>query len=244
VLTGNEWDMFLVAPPLLGRPVDRVLVVGNAGGTIARAFGELYPQATIDGVEIDPEVSEAGRRYLGLGDNPKLTVIDEDGRPYLQHTKRRYDLILVDAYHQPYIPFYLATKEFFELARRRLEPGGIIALNVAAVPEDHRLAEALGTTVRAAFPQAWRWEALRFNELVLGFDVAIDRETLAERVRQINPSVEVLADLFAAGARPVVEEGDPLTDDRAPVEWLTDRMIIEHIAEGGELDEDFLPTKP
>ena len=36
----------------------------------------------------------------------------------------------------------------------------------------------------------------------------------------------------------------PLTDDRAPVEWLTDRMIIDFVARGGELDEDYLPTRP
>jgi MFS family permease len=39
VLTGSEWDMFLIVPPLLERPVERMLVIGNAGGTIARAFG-------------------------------------------------------------------------------------------------------------------------------------------------------------------------------------------------------------
>jgi hypothetical protein len=37
---------------------------------------------------------------------------------------------------------------------------------------------------------------------------------------------------------------EPLTDDRAPVEWLTDRMIIDYVVRGGELDEDLLPTAP
>jgi spermidine synthase len=244
VLTGGEWDMFLVVPPLLDRPVERMLVVGNAGGTIARAFGELYPDVKIDGVEIDPEVSEAGKEYLGLDDNPNLTVIDEDGRPYLQLTDERYDLIVVDAYRQPYIPFYLATREFFELARDRLRPGGVLALNVAAVPGDRRLSKAVGSTVLAAFPQVWRWKPLRFNELMLGFDVPLERATVAERVQAVNPRVDVLADLFAADVELVQQEQDPLTDDRAPVEWLTDRMIIEHIARGGELDEELLPTKP
>jgi spermidine synthase len=244
VLTGGEWDMFLVVPPLLERPVERMLVIGNAGGTIARAFGELYPGVVIDGVEIDPEVSEAGRRYLGLEDNPNLNVIDEDGRPYLQLTNERYDVIVVDAYRQPYIPFYLATREFFELTRERLTEGGILALNVAAVPGDDRLSRAVGSTVLAAFPQAWRWKPLRFNELMLGFDAPVERETLVSRVRGVNPRVDVLADLFASEVEPVAQVEDPLTDDRAPVEWLTDRMIVEHIARGGELDEDLLPTKP
>jgi spermidine synthase len=244
VLTGGEWDMFLVVPPLLDRPVERMLVIGNAGGTIARAYGELYPDVEIDGVEIDPEVTEAGRRYLGLGDNPKLVVHDADGRPFLQLTDRRYDVIVVDAYRQPYIPFYLATKEFFELARERLEPGGILALNVAAVPGDERLSEAVGSTVLAAFPQAWRWKPLRFNELVLGLDEPLDRDVLLERVQRVNPRISILGELFSRDLEPVRASEDPLTDDRAPVEWLTDRMIIEHISSGGELDEDLLPTKP
>src|SRR5918995_6434628 len=84
VLTGGEWDMFLLVPPLLDRPVERMLVIGNAGGTIARAYGQLYPDVEIDGVEIDPEVSDAARRYLGLEDNPRLNVITADGRPYLE----------------------------------------------------------------------------------------------------------------------------------------------------------------
>jgi len=44
--------------------------------------------------------------------------------------------------------------------------------------------------------------------------------------------------------RPLVASGRPWTDDRAPVEWLTDRMIVSYAAEGGRLDEDYLPTRP
>ena len=244
VLTGGVWDTFLLVPPLLDRPVRRMLVIGNAGGTVARAYGELYPEVRIDGVEIDPDVTAAGRRYLGLGDNPNLRVIHADGRPYLELADRSYDLIVVDAYHQPYIPFYLATKEFFRLARDRPTPGGVVALNVAAVPGDERLSEAIGSTLLAAFPQAWRWRPLRFNELVLAFDREITREELARRVEGAPPEVEALVPLFQADLVAVGAETEPLTDDRAPVEWLTDRMIIDFVSRGGELDEDSLPTQP
>jgi spermidine synthase len=244
VLTGGEWDMFLLVPPLLGRPVEKMAVIGNAGGTIARAFGELYPEVQIDGVEIDPDVSEAGRRYLGLDDNPNLDVITADGRPYLELTEERYDVIVVDAYRQPYIPFYLATEEFFELTHERLRPGGMLALNVAAVPGDERLSEAIGSSVLAAFPQAWRWKPLRFNELMLAPDRPTSRAVLLERVAGVPDAVSSLVPLFQEDLELVRRETDPLTDDRAPVEWLTDRMIIEFIAEGGELDEELLPTRP
>ena len=244
VLTGGEWDMFLVVPPLLGHPVRRVLIVGNAGGTIARAFGVFYPDAEIDGVEIDPKVTEAGRRFLGLGDNPRLHVITADGRPYLELTKKRYDLIAVDAYRQPYIPFYLATKEFFQLARQHLEPGGVVALNVASLPDDDGLSNAIGTTLLSAFPQAWRWKPLRFSELVLGLDRPASSRLLRERAGRLDPRLASLGVLFRRELAPVRAAGRPLTDDRAPVEWLTDSMILRFVARGGFLDEHLLPTAP
>jgi len=242
VFTGGEWDMFDVVPPLLGRPAERALVIGNAGGTIARAFGALYPGVQVDGVEIDPKVTEVGRRFFGLDDNPNLHVITADGRPYLQLTHRRYDLILIDAYRQPYIPFYLATKEFFQLTRDRLRPGGVLALNIAAVPGDDRLARAIGSTVRAAYPQAWVWPALRFNELVLGFDRPAGRATVLERVSAAPRSVQPMVPLLRSQLRAVETTETPLTDDRAPVEWLTDRMLIGFVAGSGGLDETPLPT--
>ena len=152
VLTGGEWDMFLTAPPLLGRPAARVAILGNAAGTTARAYGVYYPQARIDGVELDPAVTAAGRRWFGLGDNPRLTVHTADARPYLASSGARYDLILIDAYRQPYVPFYLATREFFRLCRQRLAPGGIVCLNVSTVPGDHRLAEGIAGTLRTRVP--------------------------------------------------------------------------------------------
>jgi spermidine synthase len=244
VLTGGVWDTFLLVPPLLDRPVERMLVIGNAGGTVARAYGQLYPEVEIDGVEIDPEVSEAARRFMGLGDNPRLDVVTADGRPYLELTDNRYDIIVVDAYHQPYIPFYLATREFFEAVREHLRPGGVAALNVASVPDDERLSLAVGSTLLAAFPQAWRWRPLRFNELMLGFDRPVDREELLARAENAPAEIDALVPLFRSGLASVHQTEQPFTDDRAPVEWVTDQMIVEYIAEGGSLDEDYLPTRP
>ena len=103
-----------------------------------------------------------------MDDNPRLTVHDADARPFLRSTDERYDLVVVDAYRQPYVPFYLATREFFALVREHLTPGGIVALNVAAVPDDKRLVRFVGGTLAAEVPQVLEWPALRFNTIVLG----------------------------------------------------------------------------
>jgi spermidine synthase len=244
VLTGRYWDLFLVLPTLLDRPPARMLVIGNAGGTMARAYGRFYPRVEIDGVEIDPKLNDVARRFFGAADNPRLSLIAADGRPFLERTKHRYDLIVVDAYRQPYIPFYLATQEFFQLVRDHLRAGGAVALNVAATPTDRRLSRALGTTLLTAFPQVWRWPALRFNDLLLALDRPLPRGELVHRTEGAPGRVRLLAPLFRREVRLVQPRGTPLTDDRAPVEWLTDRMVVEQIARGGGIDEEPLPTEP
>jgi SAM-dependent methyltransferase len=237
VLTGGEWDAFLAVPALLDRQPRTLAVLGNAGGTIARAYGRFWPEVDIDGVEIDPAVSEAAARYLGLHDNPRLHVVDADARPFLRRTDKRYDLIFVDAYHQPYVPFYLATREFFELVRSRLAPGGVLALNVATVPGDEQLVDGIAGTVASVFPETRIWPALRFNHFVIG---------LTRPLGAVRPiPVPLLGKLLERQlSDPVAPAAKPWTDDRAPVEWVTDRMILRYAAEGGRLDEQHLPTAP
>ena len=244
VLTGGVWDAFLAIPPLLDRPLERVAILGNAAGTTARALGVYYPEASIDGVELDPAVSRVGRRYFAMDENPRLTVHDADARPFLRSTDAEYDLIVVDAYHQPYVPFYLATREFFRLVREHLAPGGIVALNVAAVPDDRRLVRAVGTTLAAELPQVLEWPALRFNTIVLGLTEPLATTEVQRRLERGPADLVSLRELLARDARPVEAAGRAWTDDRAPVEWVTDRMIVAYAAEGGRLDEDYLPTRP
>ncbi len=163
VLTGGVWDTFLTVPLLLERE--------PAAGGDARQRGRhgrarvrpFYPATEVDGVEIDPAVTDVAFRWFGLGDNPRVDAYDEDARPFLRRTDARYDLVYVDAYHQPYVPFYLATKEFFELVRSRLRPGGLVALNVATVPGDRRLVDELSGTLASVFPEVRIWPVLELQ---------------------------------------------------------------------------------
>ncbi|MBV8194349.1 MAG: spermine synthase, partial [Candidatus Dormibacteraeota bacterium] len=58
----------------MSTPPHRILVIGNAGGTAARVLSALYPGAVIDGVELDPVVTELAREYMALDSIPGLTV--------------------------------------------------------------------------------------------------------------------------------------------------------------------------
>jgi spermidine synthase len=244
VLTGGEWDMPLIVPPLLGVSLHRALIIGNAAGSTARALAAMYPGVSIDGVELDPAVSELGRDYLREGSIAGLHVITADGRAFLATTTQRYDLIVVDAYRQTYIPFYMATQEFFGLLRTHLHRGGGIALNVERVPGDDRLVRAIGGTAATVFPQVWTWPALHFNELVFALDQPLTPRELNSRLSALPPALQSLAPLVESGAHTVAPSADPLTDDHAPVEWLTDRALLAYIAAGGRLDEQLLPTAP
>ena len=239
VLTGGVWDTFLTVPLLLDHAPRRAAILGNAGGTVARAFGVYYPDVAVDAVEIDPVVTKAGYRWFGLGDNPRVTTFDEDARPFLRRTTRRYDLIYVDAYRQPYVPFYLATREFFALVRDRLAPGGLVALNVATVPGDTRLVDALAGTLATVFPEARVWRPLDFNSIVLGLTAPYrGTRPAAGRLRE-------LASLMEGGlSAPARTPADPWDDDHAPVEWVIDRMIVDYAVSGGRLEEAPLPTAP
>ena len=239
VLTGGVWDTYLAVVDLLGRQPERVAMLGNAAGTAARAYERYYPTAEIDGVELDPAVSDAGRKYFGMGEIDTLTVHDMDARAFLRRTDERYDVIIVDAYRPPYVPFYLATEEFFELVRDRLTPGGIVALNVATTPDNHDLPEHVGGTLASVLPRAFAWQPLKFNQIVIG-----QNGEPSSGVRAAPADVAPLVRGLRATMRPIEPSDDPWTDDRAPVEWITDRMIVEFAAEGGRFEEDPLPTAP
>ena len=143
--------------PFLSRsePPRRMAILGNAAGTTARAYGRLFPSTRIDGVELDSELSEIGRRYFDMR-NPRLTMHHEDARPFLRRVDTKYDVIEVDAYRQPYIPFYLTTEEFFALVRDRLTPDGVVIINVGQPEGETKLERVLTGGLRTAFAHVVR----------------------------------------------------------------------------------------
>jgi hypothetical protein len=189
-------------------------------------------------------VSAVGRRYFGLADNPALRVVDADARPFLRASRTHYDIITVDAYRQPYVPFYLTTREFFREVRTRLRPGGVVALNITTLPGDDRLARAVAGTLAHEFPQVLTWQALTFNQLVVGLRDPLSTDELRARLSSVSDPVGMLTRLFAADARPARPAAHPWTDDLAPVEWITDRMIVSYGVSGADRGETLLPTHP
>jgi hypothetical protein len=104
--------------------------------------------------------------------------------------------------------------------------------------------DAVGGTLAAELPQVLEWPALRFNTIVLGLTEPLAADMFAERLADGPDDLASIRELLAGDARPLERADRPWTDDHAPVEWLTDRMIVSYAAEGGRLEEDYLPTRP
>jgi spermidine synthase len=230
-LTDNVWDEYLVLPfAALAGPPGRVAILGNAAGTTARALGHYFPATTVHGVEIDSELTRLGRKWFDLR-NPRLTVFHEDARPYLRRTDERYDAIMVDAYRQPYIPFYLATREFFELARDRLRPGGVVIVNAGHPEGQDDLEKVLSATLAEVFPTVLRDPSQDTNTLILASARSASSRRLERAAPQLPADLRPLALAAAARLAPRLEGGTVYTDDRAPVEWLIDKSIVEYAAD-------------
>ncbi|RME56040.1 MAG: spermine synthase, partial [Deltaproteobacteria bacterium] len=114
--TYQVWDYAAITPMLtpdfdpVEHPISRVALIGGAAGTMARILTRVYGPVPIDHVEIDPKVIEVARKYFGLTEK-NIHVHNEDGRAFLARSHERYDVVLVDAYQIPYIPFHLTTTE-------------------------------------------------------------------------------------------------------------------------------------
>ncbi|HEY5645231.1 MAG TPA: fused MFS/spermidine synthase [Pseudomonadales bacterium] len=129
----------------------RILVVGLGGGTLPVALRELYPEANIDVIEIDPAVKTVAETYFGFAEDATMRVILRDARVF---TKRaagedtRYDLIMLDAFNGDYIPEHLMTREYLQETKDLLAPGGVLAANTFAIS---RLYDHESTTYQAVF---------------------------------------------------------------------------------------------
>lgn len=232
--THGYWDDVLLAPYFgSGRVPARIALVGLAGGTVARQFTEIDGPIPIDGVEIDPKIVEVGRRYFDMTE-PNLHVTVADGRYWMATQAERYDVILVDAYRQPYIPFYLTTREFFQSAKAHMARDGVLAINVGRTPTDTRLVDALSGTLNAVFPNVFVIESNRryTNSVIYATASAVTVDQFIARAQaETNPKLQpIVAEALVSGdVRRVGPNGIVFTDDLAPVERLIDDIILGYI---------------
>jgi spermidine synthase len=216
----------------------RMTLIGLGGGTLASRYAADYPPVAVEVAEIDPEVVGVAQRYFGLLEGDRLRIGVRDGRLHLQQTRTPQDVILTDAYLKDKIPFHLATREFFALARSRLPPGGVIGANVIGTLEgpDSRLFRAIYKTMREVLPTVYVFpiyytrfgapESRRNIVLVATTDQRLSADEIFRRARALVEARVVTVDRFLEAAgdiyqAPVSTADVPtLSDNFAPVDLL------------------------
>lgn len=111
---------------------ENVLIIGLGGGTMSNSIHQLYPQAKITNVEIDPAVVKVARDYFDFIENDNIKTETKDGRIFVKRAKlkkQQYDWVILDAFNGDYIPEHLMTEEFLNEIRDVLTPDGILAAN-------------------------------------------------------------------------------------------------------------------
>ncbi len=244
----RTWDFFMAAPffnapPYTPTSVKRLCVIGLAAGTIANQYTQAFGGLLIDGIEIDPAIVDAGRRYFAMTD-PNLHVIVQDGRLALHQSSQMYDVVAVDAYRVPYVPWNLTTVEFFQDVAAHLTSSGVVAINVGRTmnnntgQEDRRLVEAMTHTMAAVFPTIWTIDVPgSFNTILVATRQPTSQSNLAANLAGLpgyaSPILKAVLTSAVQNVRPTVQSTVLFTDDRAPVETIVDSMVINFLTGGG-----------
>jgi spermidine synthase len=232
---GDSWSGFYTDDFALGSaltPGRRMLSLGmGAGGSIASTLA-VAPEMHIDAVEIDPQVVEVAAKFFDLPlDRNNLSVHVADARPWLAAHPQTWDIVQVDLYQGgPYVPFYLATTEFFGEVRAHMSAGALLMVNVYDLGKSHELLMAMVATLGRVFPSVPVITRPDGSHIVLAFPQNMPVSDVRRRLEQATGE-QAFRQLAHRAASALVElqpqPGTPIfTDDRAPIEEMTRRMLL------------------
>jgi spermidine synthase len=201
--------------------------IGLGGGGIAWYQHKSVPALHTTAIELDPEVVRLAATYFKVRPEEGFDIVNEDGRVHLTHSDDRYDIVLIDAYRGPFVPFHLLTAEFYRLVAARLKEGGVAVQNVE--PSTMLFDSAVATISRAfAHLVFLRGDG---NIVILAYNGPEKDEATVQRQaidRQVTYQFRYdLTQILRRRFTPSWQAGTPpLTDDFAPVEYL--KAIARH----------------
>jgi spermidine synthase len=239
----GPWSQVLVAPFFNASPhsfdsVENIAIIGLAAGTTARQATAVFGDVQIDGFEIDPKIVEVGLEYFDMTQT-NLNVVVQDGRWGLSHSDATYDIISIDAYRPPYIPWHMTTLEFFQMVNDHLTPDGVMVINIGRSPLDRTLVNDLGTTINQVFPTIFVTDLPgSFNSILFATkkpgsweNVAMNYHRLLDE--EVHPLLLEAMAVAYNHQQPAPEMTQVYTDDRAPIEWLTNKIVVDYLLSEG-----------
>ncbi|MGH7823637.1 MAG: fused MFS/spermidine synthase [Candidatus Binatia bacterium] len=215
----------------------KLLLIGLGGGSIPKKLQKEFPSLEIDAVEIDPEVIQIAKSHFNVRESKNLRLHAQDGRIFLTRAQTQYDIIMLDAYYTDAMPFHLTTREFFELAQKKLTPNGIVVANLisAVMGPSGKIARAFVKTQRRIFPQTYVFATRRpdnvgsetvQNVIVIATKEKrrLDIKEIVARAARLNRGLfpDTIQDIGVAYYDgPLPDQDVPvLTDDYAPTDNL------------------------
>lgn len=215
------YTRYLTAALAYPPQVDSILEIGLGGGRTASYLNLFMPEVDILSVELDPEVIEMAEKYFDVQPNDKLTIEAADGRIHLMRGDSRHDIIMVDAYRGPFVPFHMLTREFYHTAKRRLADGGVLAQNIE--PTTMLFDSAVATLADVfdnvdLYPSGGNVVAIAYDGPAREQSALLARGAALQAEHGFKYPLPPLLE-----ARRVVNnppDAEPLVDDFAPVEML------------------------
>ncbi len=235
-LTGMYYDYALAAPLMAGAGEKQsldLLVLGMGTGTYGSQCLRYYPGVSVEGVEIDDKITALAHDYFALPE--EIPVHSYDGRAFLQAVDTKYDVILVDAYQDITIPFQRASAELFTLVREHLKADGVMVVNMNMRGEEDSINQYLADTIAQVFDTVYTVDVTGGTNRELFAANAVD---LAGRLEDAIPlcsdgELRSMMRRVSFGLTPYTGGGRIMTDDQAPVELLSMRVMDDLIR--GEL---------
>ncbi len=237
----SVWSLMIAAPffrvPDTNMEPHRVAIIGLAAGTVAKQYIRAFGPISIDGIELDGKVIDVGRRFFAMNE-ANINAIVGDGRYELNQLPGSYDVITLDAYKVPYIPWHLTTREFFQEVKDQLNDNGVLAVNVGRAPRDRRLVEAISATLLTVFSDVHTVDVRGSLNSIL---YATVQPTKKENLKQNLETLDVLStpyvrDVLETAVNNLVETTPSeviFTDSRAPVETMVDSMVLRYLLSEG-----------
>ena len=201
----------------------QTLLIGGAGYTFPRDYLSKYPEAKMDVVEIDSQMTEIAKRFFRLEENPRLKIIHRDGRVFLNQAEAgKYDVVLMDAFGSLFsVPFQLTTVEAVRHISRVLKDDGVVIFNLGGAIEGdaNKFLQAELKTYQKIFSKVYLFKvnADYTDEQLQNLIIIACKEKNTAPLTSDDPLISNL--LKHLSDKEISSDAKVLTDDLAPVEY-------------------------